>query len=46
MGFHNSQLLQTLYFKNQCLDLTLSDFPAGKTEYVQTYPAGRILFGF
>ena len=23
--------------------ITLSDFPAGKPEYVQTYPAGHIL---
>ena len=31
---------KTLYFKNQSLDLTLSDIPAGKSEYVQIYPAG------
>ena len=38
--------LSTLYFKNRSLDLTLSDFPARKPEYVHTYPAGGILFGF
>ena len=37
------QILQTLYFKNLSLDKTLSDFPAGKPQYVQTAPVGRIL---
>ena len=32
--------------KNRSLDLTLSDYPAGNTEYVQTTPAGHIPFGF
>ena len=30
---------QTSYFKKRSLDLTLSDFPAGNPEYVQTTPA-------
>ena len=37
---------QTSGFKNRSLDLTLSDYPAGNPEYVQTTPAGHILFGF
>ena len=38
--------LQTLYFKNRSLELPLSDLPAGKPEYVQTYLAGHFLFNF
>ena len=37
---------QTLCFKTRSLDLSFSDFLAGKPEYIQTYPAGRILFSF
>ena len=37
---------QTSYFKNRSLDLTLSDYPAGNPEYVQTTPAWRIPLGF
>ena len=37
---------QTSYFKNRSLDLTLSDYPAGNPEYVQTTPVGHIPFGF
>ena len=37
---------QTSGFKNRSLDLTLSDYPAGNPEYVQTTIAGHILFGF
>ena len=42
----NVMLDQTSYFKNQILDLTLSDYAAGNPEYVQTTPAGHILFDF
>ena len=31
--------------QNQSLDLTLSDYPVGNPEYVQTTPAGHIPFG-
>ena len=37
---------KTSGFKKRGLDLTLSDTPAGNPEYVQTHPAGHILFGF
>ena len=37
---------QTLGFKNQSLDLTLSDYPAENPKYVRTTPAGHILFRF
>ena len=36
---------QTSYFKNRSLELTLSDYPGGNPEYVQTTPAGHILLG-
>ena len=39
-----SEYFQTSGFKNRSLDLTLSDYPAGNLEYVQTTPAGHILF--
>ena len=38
--------IQTSYFKNRSLDLTLSDYLAGNPEYFQTTPAAHIPFGF
>ena len=43
---HFKTYKQTSYFQNRSLDLTLSDYPAGNPEYVQTTPAGHIFFGF
>ena len=46
INWNQLEFEQISYFKSQSLDLTLSEYPAGNPEYVQTTPAGHILFGF
>ena len=45
-ALHTLPFLQTSYFKNWSLDLTLLDYTVGNPEYVQTTPAWHIPFGF